>query len=102
VVTFIGSLAAVLTTACWMPQLVKTVRLGTADDFAWSYLAMLLVGLTTWIAYGFLRHDPPLYLCNIITDLLVLFVAVVKVRAERARAAAAEERLLMVHEVVDG
>jgi MtN3 and saliva related transmembrane protein len=82
-VTLIGSLAAVLTTACWLPQVLKTIRKRTADDFAWPYLAMLLTGVAAWTAYGVMRHDAPIYLCNSITGLLVLVVALVKVRAGR-------------------
>jgi MtN3 and saliva related transmembrane protein len=91
VVTLIGSLAATLTTACWLPQMVKTLRLGTADDFAWPYLGMLMVGLLTWVVYGFYRNDAPLYICNIITALLVMVVVVIKVRSERQRRALADE-----------
>jgi MtN3 and saliva related transmembrane protein len=91
VVTLIGSIAALLTTACWLPQVIKTLRLGTADDFAWSYLSMLLVGVAAWAAYGFGRHDPPIYLCNIITGLLVLMVAGMKLHSERARVTRADE-----------
>jgi MtN3 and saliva related transmembrane protein len=69
-VTLIGSLAAVLTTACWLPQVLKTIRKRTADVAAWT-------------AYGVMRHDAPIYLCNSITGLLVLVVALVKVRAGR-------------------
>ncbi len=82
-ITLLGSLAAVLTTACWLPQVVRTVRLGEAHDFAWPYLAMLLAGVATWAAYGALRSDPPIYLCNSITGLLVLLIIGVKLRSER-------------------
>jgi MtN3 and saliva related transmembrane protein len=101
VVTLIGSLAAVMTTACWLPQMLKTKRLGTADDFAWSYLAMLLFGLLAWTVYGFFRHDPPLYLCNIVTGVLVLVVSAVKVRSHRHRAAVADE-VAQIVEAIDG
>jgi MtN3 and saliva related transmembrane protein len=96
VATLIGSLAAVLTTACWLPQVVKSVRLGTADDFAWPYLAMLVAGVVAWTTYGFLRSAPPIYLCNSITGLLVVVVVVVKVRSVRQRARQAEEVAMMV------
>jgi MtN3 and saliva related transmembrane protein len=99
VVTLIGSLAGALTTACWLPQMIKTLRLGTADDFAWPYLSMLMVGLVAWTAYGLLRHDPPIYLCNIITGMLVLVVVLTKVRSERRRAEVAEEVAALVTEL---
>ncbi|HEX3796377.1 MAG TPA: PQ-loop domain-containing transporter [Acidimicrobiales bacterium] len=100
-VTLIGSLAAVMTTACWLPQMLKTKKLGTADDFSWTYLAMLLVGLVAWATYGFFRHDPPLYLCNIVTGLLVFAVAWVKVRADRRRAQLADE-VAQIVETIEG
>lgn len=82
-VTLIGSLAAVLTTVCWLPQVLKTLRQGTAFDFAWPYLAMLTSGIAAWTIYGLLRHDPPIYLCNAISGLLVLVIVAVKVRSSR-------------------
>jgi MtN3 and saliva related transmembrane protein len=102
VVTLIGSLAAVLTTVCWLPQVVKTMRLGTADDFAWPYLGMLTVGLVAWTTYGFLRHDPPIYLCNIATGLLVITVVAVKRRADRVRVEEADEVARIVIERIEG
>jgi MtN3 and saliva related transmembrane protein len=97
-ITLIGSLAAVLTTVCWLPQVRKTVQKGTAEDFAWPYLAMLISGIAAWTTYGLLRHDPPIYLCNGISGLLVITVAVVKVRSMRM---VAEGESLLVREVVD-
>ncbi|HEY2215771.1 MAG TPA: PQ-loop domain-containing transporter [Acidimicrobiales bacterium] len=98
-VTLIGSLAATLTAACWLPQMVKTLRLGTADDFAWPYLVMLMFGLMGWIMYGFFRHDPPIYVCNIVTALLVAGVVVVKVRSEQARRHLADEVAAIVSDL---
>jgi MtN3 and saliva related transmembrane protein len=83
VVTLIGSLAAVLTTVCWLPQVIKTVRQREAHDFSWTYLVMLLVGISGWATYGILRHDLPITLCNGVTGLLVLMVAAVKAHGGR-------------------
>jgi MtN3 and saliva related transmembrane protein len=99
VVTLIGSLAATGTTACWLPQIVKTFRLGTADDFAWPYLGMLMFGLVAWTVYGLFRHDPPLYVCNIITAILVAGVVVIKVRSEQARRHLANEVAAIVSDL---
>jgi MtN3 and saliva related transmembrane protein len=99
VVTLIGSLAGLLTTACWLPQARKTLRLGTADDFAWPYLAMLTVGLATWIGYGFLLHSPPVYICNIVTLGLVLMVGTVKVQAHHRRLTREAAVTLMVESI---
>lgn len=99
--TFIGSLAAVLTTACWLPQVVKSMRLGTADEFAWPYLGMLMVGIAAWTAYGLMRSAPPIYLCNAITGCLVVGVVVVKARSERRRTREADEVARIVTESLE-
>ncbi len=39
-------------------RLIKTFRLGTADDFAWPYLGMLMFGLLAWAVYGLLPPRP--------------------------------------------
>jgi MtN3 and saliva related transmembrane protein len=77
-------LAAVLTAACWLPQVVKTMRLGEASDFAWPYLAMLVTGVTLWTIYGIARSDGPLWVCNLTTGLFVLVVVAVKRRQRLA------------------
>jgi MtN3 and saliva related transmembrane protein len=82
--TVIGALAAIGTTAAWLPQLVRTWRTREADDFSWSYLALFSSGVATWIVYGVLRKDAVVIAANVVTLLLVLTVLYVKIR-EAAR-----------------
>jgi MtN3 and saliva related transmembrane protein len=82
VITLIGSVAAILTTVCWLPQVVKTARTREAGDFHWLYLAMLGIGVAAWFAYGLLQHDAPIFLANGITLCLVAVIAAVKARQE--------------------
>lgn len=81
-ISLIGSLAAILTTVCWLPQVFKTTRTRQARDFHWLYLAMLGIGIAAWFAYGVLKHDPPIYLANGITLFFVVIIALVKARTE--------------------
>ena len=76
--TAIGLVGGFLTTACWLPQIVKTVRLGHADEFAWLYLVMLVLGLTGWAVYGIARDDLPIALYNVVSWVLVMVVIVIK------------------------
>jgi hypothetical protein len=46
-VVVVGVISAALTTLSWEPQLRRTLRRGTATDFAWTYLLMLGAGLQT-------------------------------------------------------
>lgn len=79
-ITVIGIVAAIGTTACWLPQVVKTVRSGSANDFSWAYLAMLVTGVACWTAYGFLRKDWVVLGANAATLVLVSIVTWVKLR----------------------
>jgi MtN3 and saliva related transmembrane protein len=76
-----GVFAAVLTTSCWVPQLRRTVRRGTASDFAWPYLALLSVGLAGWFVYGILRDDMVIVVSNALVLGSVLVVISVKLRS---------------------
>jgi MtN3 and saliva related transmembrane protein len=80
VVVVVGTLAAVLTTGCWVPQMARTLRTRSAEDFSWPYLFLLFFGLGGWFAYGLLKSAPPIYLANGLTLVFVLVVMVVKGR----------------------
>ena len=76
----IGSVAALLTALCWVPQIARTWRRRSAEDFAWPYLTLLVVGVGLWCVYGILRNEAPIYLCNGFVLASVLVVVTVKVR----------------------
>ncbi len=77
-ITLIGSVAAILTTVCWLPQVLKTTRTREAGDFHWLYLGMLGTGIAAWFVYGVLQRDAPIYLANGITLCFVAVIALVK------------------------
>ncbi|MBK7872303.1 MAG: SemiSWEET transporter [Saprospiraceae bacterium] len=66
-IQFIGLFAAVLTTAAFVPQAIKTIRTRSTKDLAVSTYAMLSVGTLLWLSYGLLIKDLPLILANAIT-----------------------------------
>jgi MtN3 and saliva related transmembrane protein len=78
--TIIGGLAAFGTTAAWLPQVWKTWKSRSADDFSWSYLTLFSAGVSLWLVYGFLRKDPVIMAANGVTLLLVVTVTFVKIR----------------------
>ena len=72
-------IAAFCTTACWIPQALKSVRTRSAKDFSWTYLCLMSAGVPLWAIYGFVRHDPVVLGANVITFLFLLPVLIVKV-----------------------
>ncbi len=81
----VGVVAAFLTTSCWIPQLFRTLRRGTASDFSWSYLIIYGSGLAVWLLYGLFRRDPVIYVSNAVALVSVGMLAAVKVRSRLFR-----------------
>lgn len=80
----IGGLAAVLTTASFLPQAVRVIRTNdTAAISLWMYLLFTL-GVALWGAYGLLIASRPMIVANAITLTLALVILAQKIRHLRA------------------
>jgi MtN3 and saliva related transmembrane protein len=76
----IGIAAALLTTLCWIPQALRTLR--TRDTRAISLVtqASFTVGIGLWLVYGILLGSMPLILANAVSFLLVAPILAMKLR----------------------
>ena len=75
-VDIFGYFAAILTTAAFLPQLIKTLRTKKADDVSLTTLVMFIIGVLSWIIYGYKISSIPIMMANFITlilNLLILF-----------------------------
>lgn len=79
-IDWIGLLAACLTTFSFLPQVIKTWRSRSAEDFSWSYLLMFGSGIASWDLYGFLIKDTPIVLANSVTLALFMLIVAAKIR----------------------
>ena len=84
-VTVLGLVAATLTTAAYVPQVLKTWRSGSSADLSLGTFGMLTAGITAWLAYGVLIRDVPIIAANVVTLGLVLSVLIHVLRSRRAR-----------------
>ena len=75
-----GSLAAVLTTIAFLPQLYKTWRTKTADDVSLIMLILFITGLICWIIYGLKINSIPIVVANIITFIFNFSILVLKIK----------------------
>ena len=78
--TMIGMFAGLLTTAAFIPQVVKTWRTRKAQDFSWLWLTLFSAGIATWLGYGFLMEDIAIVVANAVTLVLVISITVIKAR----------------------
>ncbi len=77
-IEFFGYFAAILTTAAFLPQLVKTLKTKKADDVSSLTLLMFICGVGSWIIYGYKISSSPILVANIITLILNLLILISK------------------------
>ena len=70
VATFLGYFAGFLTTVSLVPQVVKTWKTKSADDFSLGMLLIWWTGILCWVAYGVLTKAEPIVVWNMSTLLL--------------------------------
>ena len=82
-IEFFGYFAAILTTAAFLPQLIKTLNTKKADDVSLITLIMFICGLGFWIIYGHAISSLPILIANIITFVLNSFILISKIYYSR-------------------
>ena len=78
-VDIFGYFAAILTTAAFLPQLIKTLKTKKADDISLTTLIMFIVGVLSWIIYGYKISSTPILLANLITLIFNLLILISKI-----------------------
>ena len=78
-IEFYGYFAAVLTTAAFLPQLIKTLKTKKADDVSLVTLVMFICGVLSWVIYGYKISSIPILAANITTLLLNLLILISKI-----------------------
>ncbi|MEA5470930.1 SemiSWEET transporter [Spirulina sp. 06S082] len=79
-VTLIGLTAGSLTTVAFVPQVLKTWKSKSTKDISQGMFITFCTGVFLWITYGFLIHDIPVILTNIVTGLLASTILWFKLR----------------------
>ncbi len=77
IIETIGGVAAVLTTASFLPQVYQTWKTKSTESLSLPMLLMFFTGVCLWLIYGFALESMPIIISNIITiisaGLLVYF-----------------------------
>ena len=76
----IGTVAACLTTASFVPQVVHTLRTRDVSGISLGMYSMFTVGVALWLVYGLLLMAWPIIITNAITTSLALVILVMKLR----------------------
>ncbi|RFC67518.1 MULTISPECIES: SemiSWEET family sugar transporter [Mesorhizobium] len=79
-VELIGSLAALITTLAWLPQIIKILRERRTHDISLGTNAALATGVFLWLVYGLFIGSWPVIGANGITLLFILTILGLKLR----------------------
>ncbi len=77
-INFLGFIAATLTTASFLPQVIKSWKTKRTQDISLPAFLVLGSGQFLWATYGFVTNQPPILIANAITLALVLSILFLK------------------------
>lgn len=79
----LGYLAALLTTAAFVPQVWRTFRTHDVSGISLTMYSIFTAGVATWLAYGVVLKETPMILANSVTLVLACGVLMMKLKYRR-------------------
>jgi MtN3 and saliva related transmembrane protein len=79
-VEILGLLAGSMTTAAFLPQVVKTWKSRSAKDLSLGMFSLFCLGVALWLVYGVAVNDVPVIAANVLTLLLASSLLYFKLR----------------------
>ena len=76
----IGLIAAMLTTAAYIPQAYKTWKTKSAGNISLTMYLAMFVGIILWLIYGIHLNSLAMILANSVTAVLTLIIIGFKLR----------------------
>lgn len=81
--TLVGGVAAVCTTAAFVPQVARVWRLRRADEISLTTFSLFAFGTFVWLLYGLLIDSLPVILANAVTFVLAVSIVILKLNYDR-------------------
>lgn len=76
----VGFAAGACTTACFLPQVIKTLRSRSTRDISLGMWCLLFIGTILWLVHGLAISSSPIIAANGVTLILVTIILVMKLR----------------------
>jgi len=80
IIDLLGATGALLTTACWLPQVLKILREKEARALSLPATGSFTLGIMLWLLYGIAINDWPLIGSNVVTLALMAPILALKLR----------------------
>lgn len=74
--TLIASIAAVCTTAAFLPQTIKTIKTKHTKDLSLGMYTIFAIGVFLWFLYGLLVRALPIIFANGITFIFSVIIII--------------------------
>lgn len=78
--SWIGYLAASLTTLSFLPQAIKVITTRNTQVISGLMYVMFVCGLALWLVYGVMINDTAVSMANFLTLLFALPILIIKLR----------------------
>lgn len=79
-IDILGTVAACLTTAAFLPQVIKTVKTRQTRDISLVMFSMMTTGIVLWLIYGSIIGNWPLIGSNAVTLVFATTILAYKLR----------------------
>jgi len=76
----LGLLAGLLTTAAFVPQVLKVIKTNDTKSLSLSMYVVFTLGIFLWGVYGIQKNDVPIMLANAVTIVLALIILTKKIQ----------------------
>ncbi|WP_309736330.1 SemiSWEET transporter [Chamaesiphon sp. OTE_75_metabat_556] len=73
-IDLVGYVAATLTTAAFIPQVVRVWQSKSTTDLSVQTLLSFIAGVSMWLIYGLLVTSAPIIIANAVTLILNLII----------------------------
>ena len=78
--TILGVVAATLTSAAGLPQVIKSWKTKSTKDLSLAMIIQILAGVTLWAIYGIAKNDLPLMYAQTVAYIFYIFLLVLKIK----------------------
>ena len=79
-IDILGLAAGLLTTVAFVPQVTKIWKAKSAADVSLPTFVAFTLGVALWLAYGIVKHEPPIIIWNAVTLVLAGAIVAMKVK----------------------
>lgn len=76
----IGTLAAIITTSSFLPQVYKTWQSKDTKALSLTMYLTFFIGVCLWVIYGVFLQSAPVIIANVITAISVLILLILKLK----------------------